>query len=90
MSMEELRSKLPGRDELLERLPTHSSPRRASEQLLTSIGLFGAGIVVGAGLALLFAPKPGRELRRDLGEKVEHARSSGNGQTGEAARAAGA
>lgn len=31
--------------------------------------LFGAA--VGAGLALLFAPKPGKELRRDLGRRIK-------------------
>lgn len=31
--------------------------------------LFGA--VVGAGLALLFAPKSGREMRRDLGKSIK-------------------
>jgi len=30
-----------------------------------------AGTVLGAGVAMLFAPKPGRELRRDLGEQAE-------------------
>ena len=29
-----------------------------------------AGVVVGAGVALLFAPKPGRDLRQDLGEQM--------------------
>lgn len=29
-----------------------------------------AGVVVGAGVALLFAPKPGRDLRHDLGESM--------------------
>ena len=29
-----------------------------------------AGVVVGAGVALLFAPKPGRDLRHDLGEQM--------------------
>lgn len=29
-----------------------------------------AGVVVGAGVALLFAPKPGREMRHDLGEQM--------------------
>ena len=31
-----------------------------------------AGVVVGAGVALLFAPKPGRDLRQDLGEQMTH------------------
>ena len=29
-----------------------------------------AGVLVGAGVALLFAPKPGKELREDLGESM--------------------
>lgn len=37
-----------------------------------ALGMFGAGIVVGTGLALLFAPKPGNALRGDIG------RSAGN------------
>ncbi len=35
--------------------------------LLPSLMLFGTGIVVGAGVALMLAPKPGRELRADIG-----------------------
>ncbi|MEP7305065.1 MAG: YtxH domain-containing protein [Acidobacteriota bacterium] len=30
-----------------------------------------AGTVIGAGIAMLFAPKPGSEFRRDLGEHVD-------------------
>jgi gas vesicle protein len=30
-----------------------------------------AGTVLGAGVAMLFAPKPGREFRRDLGEQAD-------------------
>lgn len=40
------------------------------DYLVTALGLFGAGLVVGAGLGMLFAPKPGAELRRDIGGKV--------------------
>ena len=32
--------------------------------------LFGAGVLVGAGLALLFAPTSGRELREEIGERA--------------------
>ena len=35
-----------------------------------SFALFGAGLLVGAGVALLFAPKTGRELRDDLGRRA--------------------
>jgi len=32
--------------------------------------VFGAGLLVGAGLALLFAPSSGRELREEIGERA--------------------
>ena len=35
-----------------------------------------AGVVVGAGVALLFAPKSGRDLRHNLGETVDQAREA--------------
>jgi gas vesicle protein len=48
--------------------------------LRPSGGVFLAGLLmgaaVGAGLALLFAPKAGRELRRDLAESARRARES--------------
>jgi gas vesicle protein len=33
-----------------------------------------AGLAIGAGVALLFAPKAGKELRHDLGESMESMR----------------
>jgi hypothetical protein len=42
-------------------------PRRsAADYLLPALGLFSVGMLVGAGLGLLLAPKRGRELRGDL------------------------
>jgi len=35
-----------------------------------TLGTFGIGLLVGAGIALLLAPKPGRQLREDLREKL--------------------
>jgi hypothetical protein len=32
----------------------------------STLGLFALGLIAGAGAALLLAPKPGAELRRDL------------------------
>jgi gas vesicle protein len=40
-----------------------------------TVGLL-AGAVVGAGVALLFAPKAGVELREDLGESMETLRDA--------------
>jgi hypothetical protein len=53
------------RDAILERLGLQ---RRmgAVDYILPALGLFGVGIMVGAGLGLMFAPKPGNELRTDL------------------------
>ncbi|MDX2165778.1 MAG: YtxH domain-containing protein [Deltaproteobacteria bacterium] len=38
--------------------------------LLPGMALFGAGLLVGAGLALLLAPTSGRELREEIGERA--------------------
>jgi hypothetical protein len=55
--------------------------RTAGEKIVAAITVFGAGLVVGAGLGLLFAPKSGRELRSDIG--------TGVGKVGEKARQLG-
>jgi hypothetical protein len=47
-------------------------PRRsAAEKIAVALGVFGAGLVIGAGLGLLFAPKSGAELRGDVRHGVE-------------------
>ena len=40
------------------------------EYVWPAVGILAAGVVIGAGLGLLFAPKPGRELRADIGTKA--------------------
>lgn len=35
-----------------------------------AVGILAAGVVIGAGLGLLFAPKSGRELRADIGTQA--------------------
>lgn len=90
MSTEGITEKLPGRDELLGRLHLPQGRRRSGDELVAALGAFGAGVIVGAGLALLFAPKPGRQLRRELGEKVERTRSSGDGESRAPMQEAGA
>ncbi len=39
-------------------------------RLVGMLGTFGVGLLVGAGVALLLAPKPGVELRQDLRAKL--------------------
>ena len=41
--------------------------------LAGTLGTFGVGLLVGAGIALMLAPKPGRELREDLRERLRRA-----------------
>jgi hypothetical protein len=50
--------------------------------VLGTLGLFGLGMVIGAGVALMVAPKPGAELRRDLEGRLRNVRErvTGNGQ----------
>jgi hypothetical protein len=66
------------REDILNSLGLQTIPER-SDTVLPAMAIFGAGILVGAGLGMLFAPKPGRELRDDirrnagdLGENIKH------------------
>jgi|SRR6187551_3161139 len=43
--------------------------RSDTSRVLQVLGTFGIGLVVGAGVALLLAPKAGSELRQDLRTK---------------------
>jgi len=46
--------------------------RSFTGELLGTLGTFGIGLLVGAGVALLLAPKPGRDLRQDLRAKIRY------------------
>lgn len=41
-----------------------------ANEVLPALAIFGAGLVVGAGLGLLFAPKAGRELRNEIADRA--------------------
>ena len=41
--------------------------------LAGTLGTFGVGLLVGAGIALMLAPKPGRELREDIRDRLRRA-----------------
>jgi gas vesicle protein len=57
------------RDDLLGLIGLESKPSTGS-YLAGTLGTFSLGLLVGAGIALLLAPKPGAELRDDIREKL--------------------
>ena len=60
-------------DSLLDRMGLEQK-RSTMEILLPVLGVFGAGIAVGATLGVLFAPKRGEEIRGDLRHRLEDIR----------------
>ena len=64
------------KDEILSRLgfETKSS---IGEKIVTALGPFGVGLTLGAAIALLLAPKSGRELRADIRHKVSQEGTKG-------------
>jgi len=77
MKIEDIFQVLPSKEDIAGAigLETRTSP---TVDILTALGAFGVGMILGAGLALLFAPKAGHEIRRDLATKIgemgEHVR----------------
>ena len=47
-----------------------ASRQRATSQILSTVGVFASGVLLGGITALLFAPKTGRGLREDLGNRI--------------------
>lgn len=66
-----LRKNLPDidKDELLDMVGLESR-RSTTERMVPALALFGAGVLLGVGLGLMLAPKPGRELRDDLRDRL--------------------
>ncbi|MFN2377525.1 MAG: YtxH domain-containing protein, partial [Candidatus Binatia bacterium] len=69
MTLEDLLQALPSKNDLAGAVGLQTR-HTMTQDVASVLGLFGTGMLVGAGLALLFAPKPGQELRKDLAEKV--------------------
>lgn len=72
MQTADVMKNLPSTDEVLRAIGLQRA--RAGSELLGGIAVFGAGMLVGAGLALLFAPSSGAEMREQLGSRLEDAK----------------
>ena len=78
MKLEDILQALPSREDIASAvgLQARTSP---SGEVLAAFAIFGTGMILGAGLALLFAPKAGHEIRHEIAEKVgeigEHLRA---------------
>jgi hypothetical protein len=69
MKIEDILQALPSKEDIASAvgLEERSSP---SGDILTGFAIFGTGMILGAGLALLLAPKTGHEVRESIAEKV--------------------
>ncbi len=54
------------RDDMLKRVGLEQ--RTPASDVFTGLGLFAVGVLVGAGLGLMFAPRRGDEMRQLVGE----------------------
>jgi len=68
----QLGDRLPATDDML-RLIGLQQQRTASDMTLSMLGAFALGTIVGGAMGLLFAPKTGEEMRRQLGERLDDA-----------------
>jgi len=78
MTIEDILQALPSKEDIASVVGL-SRRSSATADVLAVFGIFGAGLIVGAGVALVLAPKAGHEIRHDIAEKVgaigEHLRS---------------
>ena len=60
-------------DDLLNALGLQTR-RSVGDYMLPALGIFGVGLLVGAGIGLLFAPKTGSDLRHQIGSRIRRRR----------------
>lgn len=65
-----------GVERLLDRLG-YEPKRGNTDMLVPALSIFGAGLVVGVSLGLLFAPKRGEEVRGDIRHRLDDLRERG-------------
>ena len=64
--------KMMDREALLERIGFEE--KHPTADVFGGLGLFAVGILVGAGLGLMFAPRRGQEMRSMVGEAIKNRR----------------
>jgi hypothetical protein len=69
MNIEDMLQALPSREDIATAIGLRARAS-ATGDVLAPFGIFGTGMILGAGLALLFAPKAGHQIRHDIAEKV--------------------
>lgn len=58
------------RDDVLELIGLETR-RTTAETALPALGIFAAGVLVGVGVGLLLADRPGQQLRGDLRQRIQ-------------------
>ena len=61
---------LPSKDDIADALRHLTGRSDSQRHSLAGFGIFAAGVLAGAALAVLFAPKPGAELRQEIGARI--------------------
>jgi len=69
MKIEDMLQALPSREDIATAIGLRPQVSTTGD-MLTAFGIFGTGMMLGAGVALLFATKSGHQLRHDIVEKV--------------------
>jgi gas vesicle protein len=67
MKLKELRNF--DKDDILEMMGLQTKASTGA-WVAGTLGTFGIGLLVGAGIGMLLAPKPGRELREELRDRL--------------------
>jgi gas vesicle protein len=68
-TIETLLQSLPSREDLAHAIG-YETRQSSALDIVPALSLFGTGMLFGAGLALLFAPKSGQDMRRDLSQTM--------------------
>jgi hypothetical protein len=69
------------RDDVLESLGLERK-HSAAEQVMPALAIFGAGVLVGVGLGIIFAPRAGSEIRGELQSQFKRVEQKVRGNGG--------